>query len=119
MRFLADENMHKGVVMRLRAAGLDVEWISHSTPGVSDRHILLRPDIGQHVLITGDSDFGDLIFNGGMPSPNAILYVRLAHLLVELTADRLLALVERGGFEGHIITITKDGERRKPFPAGA
>jgi hypothetical protein len=71
------------------------------------------------VLITCDRDFGDLIFSRGMPTPRAILYVRLPHRQADATADRLLSLIERGGIEGHIITITKDGERTKPFPAGA
>ena len=119
MAYLADENTHKGVVTRLRDAGLDVEWLSQSTPGGTDHDILSRADIGRLVLITCDRDFGDLIFSRGMPTPRAILYVRLPHRQADATADRLLSLIERGGIEGHIITITKDGERTKPFPAGA
>jgi hypothetical protein len=31
----------------------------------------------------------------------------------------VIAVLDRGGFDGHIVTLTKDGERSKPFPTGA
>ena len=119
MRLLADENTHGILVARLRGAGFDVEWISESAPGISDAAILDRADISTLILITNDRDFGNLIFNEGKPAPRALLYTRLPHRAARDTADRLARLIERGDIDGHIITLTKDGERRKPFPAGA
>ena len=119
MRLLADEHTHFVVVDRLRGAGFDVEWIVQSMPGIADRDILARDDIGQFILITNDRDFGDLIFNHRLPCPKSILYTRLAHREAELTATRLIALLEAGVPAGQIITLTKNGERAKPFPAGA
>ena len=116
---IADENTHRGVINRLRDAGLTPEWIKESMPGTPDSDILARADIGSAIFITNDRDFGDLIFHRGMPAPGAILYVRLPHRLADATADRLLALLEVGVTTGHMITITKDGERKKPFPPGA
>ena len=119
MRLLADENTHVTVVLRLREAGYDLEWIGQSMPGILDREILARPDIGQFVLITNDRDFGDLVFRERQPCPRSILYTRLPHRTADLTAMRLIALLEAGVPPGHLITITKDGDRRKPFPTGA
>ena len=119
MRLLADENQHPAVIARLRAAGHDVEWIRETSRGVIDEVILERPDIGAFIFVTDDRDFGDLIFNRGYPAPRAILYNRLNRVHPDAIADRLLALIEHGAIEGHILTITKDGERRKPFPTGA
>ncbi|PTS87604.1 hypothetical protein DBR17_05705 [Sphingomonas sp. HMWF008] len=71
------------------------------------------------ILLTYDRDFGDLIFNRGLPAPLAILYTRLNRAEPEHIAERVLALLEAGVATGHMITITKDGERLKPFPLGA
>jgi predicted nuclease of predicted toxin-antitoxin system len=119
VRLLADENTHIAVVYRLKEAGFDVEWIGHSMPGISDRDILARPDIGLLILITKDRDFGDLIFNRRLPCPRSVLYTRLPHRAADLTASRLIALLEAGVPAGQMITLTKNGDRAKPFPAGA
>jgi predicted nuclease of predicted toxin-antitoxin system len=118
VRLLADENQHPHVVAQLRANGYDVEWVRDTSPGAQDAQILLRADIETLTLITDDRDFGDLIFNKGYPAPYAILYNRLNRAHPDQVAVRLLALLKAGAMAGHIITITKDGERMKPFPFG-
>ena len=118
MRFLADENVHPVVVQRLRAAGLNVEWVNETSKGSLDGAILSRPDISALILITYDRDFGDLIFNRNYPSPRAIIYSRLGRAEPRHLADRILALIERGVADAHMIVITKDEERLKPFPPG-
>jgi predicted nuclease of predicted toxin-antitoxin system len=119
VRFLADENVHGKVVQSLREYGLDVEWIKESSRGIADPFILRRADIGLLVLITNDRDFGDLIFNKGLPLPHALLYTRLPHRDWQNTADRLIAVIETGVSAGHIVTMTIDRNRTSPFPPGA
>ena len=119
MRFLADENVHGKVVQNLREYGLDVEWIKESSRGIADPFILQRIDISSLILITNDRDFGDLIFNKGLPIPYALLYTRLPHRDWQNTADRLIAVIEQGVFQGHIVTIAIDRNRISPFPPGA
>ena len=119
MRVLADENQHPVVVARLRNAGYTVEWIRETSPGSIDEVILQRPDINDFVFITDDRDFGDLIFNRGYPAPRAILYNRLNRAHPDAIADRLLVQLTAGGIDGFLTTITRDGIRTKPFPAGA
>ena len=119
MKLLADENQHPLVVARLRKAGYVVDSIAESCPGSQDRDILMRPDITEYVLLTYDRDFGDLIFNQGLPAPAAILYTRLSRIEPETIAARLLTLLQKGVPVGHMITITKNGKRVKPFADGA
>ena len=88
-------------------------------PGASDTSILDRPDIGSLIFLTYDRDFGDLIFNRGFPAPAAVLYTRMNRAEPEPIADRIIAAIEGGLVTGHMITLTKDGERLKPFPIGA
>ena len=119
MRILADENVHGGLVTRLRMFGFDVEWIAESMPGVQDADILLRSDIGRMILLTFDRDFGDLIFNRGFPAPFCILYSRVGRTDPSYAADRVRLLIEKGLPDRHMIRIARDGERLKPFPDGA
>jgi predicted nuclease of predicted toxin-antitoxin system len=119
LKVLADENVHPVVVERLRRAGFDVEWVAESSSGMTDKDILQRPDIADILLVTYDRDFGDLIFNQSFPAPRAIVYSRLGRADPRHAADRIAALIEDGISAGHMITITKDGERMRPFPAGA
>ena len=119
MRLLADQNVHARVVERLRLAGFEVEFILESMPGRLDHEILARPDIGDLIFITGDKGFGDWLFNKRLPQPRSLLLSRLPQPEWRTTADRLIAVLERGVPPGQMVTITKDGERMKPFPTGA
>jgi len=119
VRLLADENTHPGVVARLREAGFEVEYVRETGRGMKDPQILAREDIAALVFLTGDRDFGDLIFHRGYPPPRAVLYQRLNRLDPHGIADRLIAVLDRGGFEGQLVTLARDGERSKPFPSGA
>ena len=119
MKLLADENQHPLVVARLREAGFEVEYVRETSPGAKDEEILARPDIGRLILLTYDRDFGDLIFNRRYPLPSAILYTRLDRKAPEVVANRFISVLEAGVARNYLTTITEDGERTKPFPAGA
>jgi predicted nuclease of predicted toxin-antitoxin system len=119
LKFLADENIPPLIVERLRDGNLDVEAIWETSPGASDTDILSRADIGDLILITFDSDFGDLIFHQAFPCPAAIIYTRLNRTAQRHIADRIIAVVEAGIPMGHMTVITKNGERQKPLPSGA
>jgi predicted nuclease of predicted toxin-antitoxin system len=100
-------------------AGYDVEWIAETTAGLSDLQILDRADIGEHILITYDRDFGDLIFNQNLPRPLALIYSRLGRAEPRYIADRIVQILEAGLSSKHIHVIKKDGIRSTPFPDGA
>ena len=119
MKLLADENQHPLVVARLREAGFEVEYVRETSPGAKDEEILARPDIGRLILLTYDRDFGDLIFNRGHPLPSAILYTRLDRKAPEVVANRFISVLKAGVAWNCLTTISEDGERTKPFPAGA
>jgi hypothetical protein len=119
LKLLADQNVHRRVVLSLRDAGYDVEFIQETMPGRPDQEILARPDIGAMIFITGDKGFGRWLFEQGLTRPLAVLFSRLPHGDWAGTSERLLALLERGVMPGQMVTITKDGERAKPFPIGA
>jgi predicted nuclease of predicted toxin-antitoxin system len=61
MRFLADENVSRRVVERLRADGHDVIAVAQSGQGASDKHVVEMANAEGRILITEDRDFGELV----------------------------------------------------------
>jgi predicted nuclease of predicted toxin-antitoxin system len=61
MRFLADENVSRLVIERLRADGFEVISMSETRSGASDKDVLQAADAEGCILITEDRDFGELI----------------------------------------------------------
>ena len=116
MKLVADQNVHRRVVLHLRDVGFEVEFLDETMPGRSDQEILSRSDIGDAIFITGDKGFGKWIFNEGLPAPHAILFSRLSHSEWRSTAERLIALLEGGSIAGQMITITNAGDRAKALP---
>jgi predicted nuclease of predicted toxin-antitoxin system len=118
LRLLADENVHAEVVRRLRSTGYEVEWIAETAPGSSDASILAREDIGELVLITYDRDFGDLIFNHGLPHPMAIIFSRVGRVEPRFLSEKIVALLTNDFAVQHIHVLKKNGTRSTPFPVG-
>jgi predicted nuclease of predicted toxin-antitoxin system len=49
----------------LRQAGYEVDYIAEIAPGADDSDVLARANRQESVLITGDKDFGELVYRGG------------------------------------------------------
>lgn len=62
MNLVADENIDRGIVERLRRDGHIVDWIAEMSPSVSDEDVLRRATDGRAVLVTEDKDFGELVY---------------------------------------------------------
>lgn len=61
MRFLADENVSRLVIERLRDDGHDVISVAEMKPGAPDDDILNTADADGRILITEDRDFGEMV----------------------------------------------------------
>jgi len=61
MRFLADENVARLVIERLRAGGFEVISVTETRSGAPDRDVLDAADAEDCILITEDRDFGELV----------------------------------------------------------
>jgi len=62
MKFIADENVDRQVVERLREAGHLVSYVAEIDPGTSDEDVLAIANREAALLLTADRDFGELIF---------------------------------------------------------
>lgn len=79
MNLVADESIDGPIVERLRASGFEVVAVADVSPGLGDDEVLSLANDRQAVLLTGDKDFGDLVFRLGRVSAGVIL-VRLSGL---------------------------------------
>ena len=120
MRFLADENMPGPAVAALRASGHDVLWIRESTPGASDAVVLELAQRDRRVLVTADTDFGELAFRSGLPAQCGIVLIRLDW--ADPDADNhavATALASRNNWAGVFAVVERDRVRIRPLPPSA
>ncbi len=62
MKLLADENIGVAVVVFLRELGYNVVSIIETSPGASDAEVLRRAYRDRRILVTSDTDFGELVY---------------------------------------------------------
>lgn len=62
MRFLADANIEAGLVVWMRAEGLDVLWAAELPPSMIDQTLVSLAHQELRILVTYDRDFGELVF---------------------------------------------------------
>ena len=79
MNLLADESVDQPIVQRLRQDGYDVLYIAELEPSISDDVVLERANEKNSLLITGDKDFGELVFRQHRIHSGVVLF-RLAGL---------------------------------------
>jgi predicted nuclease of predicted toxin-antitoxin system len=113
-RILADENIPLPTIRRLRAMGHAVLSIAEHFPGIADEEVLARAIAEGAVLLTLDSDFGELVFRRGAPAPPGVLHCRFLPTHPEEIADRLAALPS-AAWSGYT-SVMQERVRNRPFP---
>lgn len=96
MKFVADENVDKQIVDRLRASGHEVLFVVELNPGVDDRAVLQQSLVAGAILLTADKDFGELVFRQRLIHAGVLL-IRLAGLTPDEKAILVHAAIERHG----------------------
>lgn len=92
MRFLADENVSRLVIERLRHDGHDVMSIAETRPGTPDDDILNAADADARILITEDRDFGEMVIRRRLRLHGVIL-LELDRLANATEAEAVAGLV--------------------------
>jgi predicted nuclease of predicted toxin-antitoxin system len=85
MNLLADESVDAQIVERLRADGHDVPYVAEMSPSITDNEVLDRANADESPLVTGDKDFGELVFRLHRATYGVIL-IRLPGLSSPLKA---------------------------------
>ena len=93
MKFLADENVDKLIVKRLRKDGHVVLYVLEMEPSISDDEVIKRANHESALLITGDKDFGELAFRQDRIVHGVVL-IRLAGLSAQRKAEVVALAVQ-------------------------
>lgn len=89
MNIVADENVEKQIVDRLRAKGHHVLYVTELSPGIDDSTVLRKSSELNAILLTNDKDFGELVFRQQLHH-SGVMLIRLDGL----TPDEKAATVE-------------------------
>jgi predicted nuclease of predicted toxin-antitoxin system len=94
LRLLANENIPRLLVARLRERNHDVRWIMEERRGIADPMVLAEAIQQQRVLLTCDKDFGELVFRQGRQASCGIILIRLIARSQAVWVDRVLPQLE-------------------------
>lgn len=94
MNFVADENIDRQIVEALRDAGHNVIYIADTEPSIPDNVVFDRANESSALLITGDKDFGEIVFREKRLLSNGVVLLRLSGLSAQAKIALILAAVE-------------------------
>ena len=99
------------------AAGHDVIRSIHAlSKDAADEDILAFAVMDGRILITCDSDFGELIFLKGHAPSAAVIYVQFDPQDVEDIVPRVLSILAFDNLIGHMVVIGDTTDRMTLFP---
>ena len=117
MKILADENIEREFIEALREADFDVLSVRESHIGAADDEILQIAVENRAVVLTYDTDFGELIFRFGLECHGVILLRVHGLSLAEKAQLTILAILEHEAeIENAFTVISENSVRiRKSF----
>ncbi|MEA2879098.1 MAG: hypothetical protein QOF14_4294 [Hyphomicrobiales bacterium] len=116
MRFLADENVSRLVIERLRNEGHDVVSVAETTPGAPDDDILKAADAAGRILITEDGDFGEMVIRQRL-SPQGVILLELDRLTNATEADVVAEVISTHAerLAGNLVVVEPGRIRVRPL----
>ena len=98
--FLANENFPRPSTLSLRKQGFNVKSIQEDYQGISDETVIKIALDLDLIILTFDSDYGELIFKHSQRNPPAVVYFRdkgndplfAANILIPLLQNSSLVL---------------------------
>ncbi len=118
MQFVADENIEREVVERLRREGHFVWFILEMTRGIKNGAVLAFANQQQALLITADKDFGELIFRERQTAVGVVLLRFPPAMSPDQKAEVVARFVTEYGEQllGKISVLTQQDFRISPLP---
>ncbi len=117
MRVVANENIPGPLIARLRELGHDVLSVKESMTGAADAAVLARAQADGRIVLTCDTDFGELAFRSGLPSKCGVILVRMDWSdPQDDNAAIMAAFTSRTDWSGVFAVLEKDRLRIRPLP---
>lgn len=117
MRILADQNVPRDVVTKLRKDDHDVTWAQTAHPGADDEVLLNVAQQEDRVVLTFDTDFETLVVHRNLPASCGVILFRLTLVSPTAVADAVLQTIRsRDDWEGHFSVVDDSQIRMRPLP---
>ena len=88
MKLVADENVPRPVIERLRLDGFAIVSIAEVDPGRADVAVMHEAEDRAFVLMTHDRDFGELAIRQGLPV-NGVILLEVERLSLPAQVERV------------------------------
>ena len=112
---LADEHIPGLSVQLLVEAGHDVVEIAEYFHSTADVDIVAIANLEGRIIVTCDSDFGELIFKHGVKCETGVIYLRLGKFKPDEPAKLILFRLNEMNtvFEGSFTVLTRETIRQR------
>ncbi|MCC6289676.1 MAG: DUF5615 family PIN-like protein [Chitinophagaceae bacterium] len=97
--FLANENFPRPSTIILREKGFIVKSRQEDSPGITDPQVMEIATASNLIILTFDSDYGELIFKYEKDNPPSVVYFREKGNQPEFAATALLSIIENTSIE--------------------
>jgi len=105
-------------VKMLRNAGFLISSITEDSPGIDDSTVLAKAKTNSQIILTFDSDYGELIFKNKLPTPAGVVYFRFlpahpgeaAKILLHILSLRHINLQQ------NFTIVQRNKIRQRPLP---
>lgn len=115
-RFIADENFPHPSFRLLKQNGIDVIHVGIESPTIGDKEVLRLAIERSRILLTLDSDHGDLVYRDHVAAPPGIVLFRLFHYRPDQLGHELLRLIGLDfRFEGLFTVVGQNIIRQRPL----
>lgn len=112
MRLVADESCDFAVVRALRAAGHEVIAVAEISPRIPDGEVLVLAYKKDHVLLTEDKDFGELVYAQKRETSGVVLLRFPANARSAMARAATDAVKTLGDRLGRRFTVIEPGKIR-------
>lgn len=109
---MADESCDFAVVRALRGAGHDVIAVTEISPAIRDEIVLALAHDDKRVLLTEDTDFGELVYADGLGNSGVILFRFPTDARTAMVAAALDTVATIGNLLATRFTVVQPGRIR-------
>jgi len=121
MHILANANIPREAVERLRSHGHDVVWAHTEARSAGDSDVLARVAGEERLMVTFDKDFAELAYAAGLPARAGVVLLRFAPVSAAAVAKTVAEVMEsRDDWAGRFSVVEERLVRMAPLlPRGA